>query len=112
MEIYHNPRCQKSRQTLKILQEAKVDFEIRKYLDDPPTVDELRAVLEKLDIQPQALIRKNEEVYKNEFKGQDLSDEEWIEVMVANPRLIERPIVIQGERAVLGRPPANVRELL
>ena len=112
MEIYHNPRCQKSRQTLKILQEAKVDFEIRKYLDDPPTVDELRAVLEKLDIQPQALIRKNEEVYKNEFKGQDLSDEEWIEVMVANPRLIERPIIIQGERAVLGRPPANVRELL
>ncbi len=112
MEIYHNPRCQKSRQTLKILQEAKVDFEIRKYLDDPPTVDELRSVLEKLDIKPQALIRKNEEVYKNEFKGQDLSDEEWIEVMVANPRLIERPIVIQGERAVLGRPPANVRELL
>lgn len=112
MEIYHNPRCQKSRQTLKILQEAKVDFEIRKYLDDPPTVEELRAVLEKLDIKPQALIRKNEEVYKNELKGQDLSDDEWIEVMVANPRLIERPIVIHGDHAVLGRPPENVRELL
>jgi len=112
MEIYHNPRCQKSRQTLKILQEAKVDFEIRKYLEDPPTFDELRSILEKLDIKPLALIRKNEGIYKNELKGQDLSDDEWIELMVEHPRLIERPIVIHGERAVLGRPPENVRELL
>lgn len=112
MEIYHNPRCQKSRQTLKILQEAQVDFEIRKYLDNPPTREELQVVLDKLDIKPLALIRKSEDLYKNEYKGKDLTDEEWIEVMVEHPRLIERPIVIHGDQAVIGRPPENVRDLL
>ena len=112
MEIYHNPRCRKSRETLNILQDSGVDFEIRKYLDDPPTKVELTDVLKKLDIRPLALIRKREEVFKNEFKGKDLSDDEWIDVMVAHPRLIERPIVIEGDRAVIGRPPENVREFL
>lgn len=112
MEIYHNPRCQKSRQTLKILQDAQVDFEIRKYLDDPPSREELQVVLEKLGINPLSLIRKNEDLYKNEYKGKDLTNEEWIDVMVAHPRLIERPVVIHGDQAVIGRPPENVRELL
>lgn len=112
MEIYHNPRCRKSRETLSILQDSEVDFEIRKYLDDPPTKEELTAVLEKLDIRPLTLIRKREDVFKNQYQGKDLSDEEWIEVLVAHPRLIERPIVIKGDRAIIGRPPENVRELL
>ncbi|MBY5957518.1 arsenate reductase (glutaredoxin) [Membranicola marinus] len=112
MEIYHNPRCQKSRQTLKILQESKTDFEIRKYLDDPPSKDELQQVLAKLDIKPMALIRQNEDLFKKEYKGKVLNDEEWIDVMVKHPRLIERPIVIHGDRAVIGRPPENVRALL
>ena len=112
MIIYHNPRCQKSRQTLQLLQEAKVEFQIRKYLDDPPTADELKEVIRKLDISPQTLIRKNERIYINQFKGRDLSDEEWIEVLVAHPVLIQRPIVIEGDRAVIGRPPENVRDLL
>lgn len=112
MEIYHNPRCQKSRQTLKILQEAHADFEIRKYLDETPTREELRVVLDKLDIKPLALIRKNEEIYKNQYKGKDLTADEWIEVMIEHPRLIERPIVIDGDQAIIGRPPENVRALL
>ncbi len=112
MEIYHNPRCQKSRQTLKILQDAQVDFEIRKYLENPPSKDELRDVLDKLDIAPEALIRKKEKLYIDEYKGTELTDEEWIEIMVKHPILIERPIVIEGDRAVIGRPPENVRELL
>ncbi|HLU94205.1 MAG TPA: arsenate reductase (glutaredoxin) [Membranihabitans sp.] len=111
MEIYHNPRCQKSRQTLKILQDAQVDFEIRKYLENPPSKDELRDVLDKLDIAPEALIRKKEKLYIDEYKGTELTDEEWIEIMVKHPILIERPIVIEGDRAVIGRPPENVREL-
>lgn len=112
MEIYHNPRCQKSRQTLQILQEASVDFEIRKYLEKPPSKAELHDVLQKLGVRPLTLIRKSEEIYKNLYQGKDLSDEEWIEVMVNHPRLIERPIVISGDQAVIGRPPENVRDLL
>lgn len=112
MEIYHNPRCQKSRQTLKIIQDAQVDFEIRKYLDDPPSREELQIVLDKLDIKPLSLIRKNEDLYKKEYQGKDLTDEEWIDVMIEHPRLIERPVVIHADKAIIGRPPENVRELL
>lgn len=112
MEIYHNPRCQKSRETLKIIQESGAEFTIRKYLEDPPAEAELRGVLDKLDIKPLALIRKKEALFKNEYKGKDLSDDEWIRIMADNPRLIERPIVIQGDRAIIGRPPENVRDLL
>lgn len=112
MEIYHNPRCQKSRQALQILQEADVDFQIRKYLDNPPTRAELEAVVKKLDVSPETLVRKNEKIYTEKYKGKELTDGEWIDAMVENPRLIQRPIVIDGDRAVIGRPPENVRELL
>ncbi|SRR5690606_19010313 len=112
MEIYHNPRCSKSRQTLEIIQESGVDFTIRKYLEDPPTKEELRKILSILDISPQTLIRKNEPLFKNEYKNRDLTDEEWLDVLVENPKLIQRPIVIDRDRAVIGRPPENVRELL
>ncbi len=112
MEIYHNPRCQKSRQALQILQEADVDFQIRKYLDNPPTRAELEAVVKKLDVSPETLVRKNEKIYTEKYKGKELTDGEWIDAMIENPRLIQRPIVIDGDRAVIGRPPENVRELL
>lgn len=112
MEIYHNPRCQKSRQALQILQEADVDFQIRKYLDNPPIRAELEAVVKKLDVSPETLVRKNEKIYTEKYKGKELTDGEWIDAMVENPRLIQRPIVIDGDRAVIGRPPENVRELL
>lgn len=112
MKIYHNPRCSKSRQTLNILEQAGVDPEIVKYLDDTPTASELRELIEQLGIRPEELVRKGEKVYKEQFKGRELSDQEWIETMVRYPKLIQRPIVVSGDQAVLGRPPENVKELL
>jgi len=112
MKIYHNPRCSKSRQTLKILQENGVEPEIVKYLEDVPTANELREILKKLGIKPEKLVRKIEKIYKEKFKGKELSDEEWIQAMVEYPKLIQRPIVVKGNKAVLGRPPENVKEFL
>lgn len=112
MEIYHNPRCQKSRATLAILEESGKEFTIRRYLEDPPTEEELRVLISKLKIKPLELIRDNEKLFKEQYKGDKRTDEEWIRVMSENPRLIQRPIVVSGDRAVLGRPPENVRKLL
>ncbi len=112
MEIYHNPRCAKSRQTLALLQENGVDPEIVLYLDSVPSPHELKSLLLKLDLSPIQLVRKGEKIWKEQFKGKDLSDEEIIEAMIAHPKLIERPIVVKDQKAVLGRPPENVLDLL
>jgi len=111
MKIYHNPRCSKSRQTLSIIKEKGVEPEIVKYLDDPPSAGELKQLIRLLGIEPVELVRKTEAVYKEEYKGKELDDDEWIEAMAAHPKLIQRPIVVEGERAVVGRPPENVNEL-
>lgn len=110
--IYHNPRCSKSRATLALLQEKGVQPQVIEYLEQPPTRAELGAIVAKLGITPEALLRKGEEVYKLKYAGKTLSDAQWIDAMVSDPILIERPIVISGQRAVLGRPPENVLELL
>lgn len=112
MKIYHNPRCRKSRETLALIREKNVEPDIILYLDTPPTKAELRELLRKLDMKASDLVRKGEQIYKDNFKGQQLSEEEWLDVLVNNPRLIERPIVVAGKRAVLGRPPEQVLELL
>jgi arsenate reductase (glutaredoxin) len=111
--IYHNPRCSKSRQTLALLNENGVEPEIVAYLDTPPDAATLRSLLKKLDISPRELLRKGEEEYKAKgLADTQLDDDSLIAAMVAAPKLIERPIVVCGERAVLGRPPENVLELL
>ncbi len=112
MTIYHNPRCTKSRQTLALIEENGGDFIIKEYLKEPPTKAELKNVIALLGISPEELIRKGEAEFKNNFKGKSLSDDQWIEAMIAYPKLIERPIVIEGDKAVIGRPPENVLELL
>jgi arsenate reductase len=112
MKIYHNPRCSKSRQTLQIIKDAGKEVEIIDYLVDTPPASELREIIQMLGISPQQLLRKNEAVFKEQFKGKSLSDEEWINAMVENPKLIERPIVVEGKKAILGRPPENVESLL
>lgn len=112
MKIYHNPRCRKSRETLQIIEDRGVEVEVVKYLEDVPTESELKTLLELLNIPAEKLLRKGEAIYKEKFKGKDLSEAEWIKAMVANPKLIERPIVVKGNRAILGRPPENVLELL
>jgi arsenate reductase len=112
MKIYHNPRCSKSRQTLQLIQESGTDVEIVEYLNTVPTVKELKDVLMKLNLKPTDILRKGEAVYKEKFKNVDFNDEELVKVMVEYPKLIERPIVVKGNKAVLGRPPENVLELL
>jgi arsenate reductase len=109
--IYHNPRCGKSRAALALLRERGIEPRIVEYLKTPPSVAELKAILKKLAMKPEALVRKGEEGYQA-LRGKALTDAQWIEAMVADPILIERPIVIKGERAVVGRPPEKVLELL
>jgi len=109
--IYHNPRCSKSRQGLKMIQDSNQEYRIVEYLKDTPTANELKAVLEKLQLQAEAIVRKGESVYKEQFKGRSYSHDEWIQILVENPILIERPIAILGDRAVIGRPPENIMSL-
>lgn len=112
MKIYHNPRCRKSREGLAILQEAKVEFDIIEYLKNPVSKEELKDILQKLGIPAIELVRKNEAVWKEKFKNKNLSEAEVIEAMVAFPKLIERPIVVKGNTAVIGRPPENITTLI
>jgi len=110
--ILHNPRCSKSRAGVALLEEKGVEFEIFKYLDDPLTPDELTGILEKLGKRPLDIIRKNEDIFKEEFADKELSDEEWILAMLEYPRLIERPIVINGDKAIIGRPTEDIETIL
>ncbi len=112
MKIYHNPRCSKSRQTLALLEEKGINPEIILYLKDNPNKDDIKDLLQKLGIPAEKLIRKGEQIYKDNFKGKSLSEEEWIDAMVDFPKLIERPIVVKGNKAILGRPPQNVLDLI
>lgn len=112
MKIYHNNRCSKSRNTLKIIEDSGVDFEIINYLTTPPTKEELVNILNMLDIPAEQLIRKGEAIFKENFKGKQFSNDEWIDIMIENPKLIERPIVVHNDKAVIGRPPENVNLLL
>ena len=112
IKIYHNPRCSKSRQGLAILEESKKEFEIVKYLEEIPSEKELKAIIEKLSISPIQLVRKTEKIWKENFKGKELSDDEIVSAMIENPKLIERPIVINNNKAVIGRPPENIATIL
>jgi arsenate reductase len=112
MKIYHNPRCSKSRQALDILRENNIEPEIIEYLKDIPTKSELETIIRLLGISPELLVRKGEVDYKDNFKGKSLSNEEWIQAMIDYPKLIERPIIMKGNKAVIGRPPENVLALL
>jgi arsenate reductase (glutaredoxin) len=110
--IYHNPRCSKSRATLELLRQRGIEPDVVLYLETPPTAEELRAIIAKLGIEPEQLVRKGEDVFKSKYAGKALSEAQWIEAMVDDPVLIERPIVVHGERAVIGRPPVKVEPLL
>lgn len=113
VSIYHNPRCSKSRQTLALLEERGIDPEIILYLETPPSAETLTDVLQKLGITPRQLLRKGEDAYKeNNLSDTSLSDQQLIDAMIAHPKLIERPIVINGSKAALGRPPEQVLDIL
>jgi arsenate reductase len=111
--IYHNPRCSKSRETLALLQNQGLEPEIVLYLQDPPDAATLKSLLKALGISPRELLRTKEEEYKSlGLADAALSDAELIRIMSAHPKLIERPIVVKGKRAALGRPPEAVLQLL
>ena len=111
--IYHNPRCSKSRQALQLLRDRGVEPEIVEYLTSPPSADEIDAVLAKLGLEPRAVMRAKEAAYREAGMGDEgLSRRALIDLMAANPVVIERPIVVSGERAALGRPPENVLSVL
>ncbi|MGB1327940.1 MAG: arsenate reductase (glutaredoxin) [Porticoccaceae bacterium] len=112
IKIYHNPRCSKSRQTLELLKAQGIDPEIELYLDNPPSAEKLTDLLVKLGIAADQLVRKNEVYYKENLKGLELNEHQLIKAMIQNPKLIERPIVVAGERAALGRPPEAVLEII
>lgn len=112
IKIYHNPRCSKSRETLQILEEKNEMFEVIKYLENPVSAEELQEIIKKLQLSPIDLVRTKEKEWKENFQGKELSDKNIIDAMVKFPRLIERPIVIKGNKAVIGRPPQKILEIL
>lgn len=109
--IYHNPRCRKSRETLALLEAHTKDVEIIKYLDSPPSKEILKRLLQLLDINAIDLVRKEEAIWKEQFKGKDYSEDQLITILSQHPKLIERPIVVKGNKAIIGRPPENVHSL-
>ena len=111
--IYHNPRCSKSRETLQLLEENKMSPEIIEYLEEPPTAAELTRILALLGIGARELLRTTEQVYKDAGLDDDsLSDEEIIETICEYPALMQRPIVVRGKQAIIGRPPVKVLDLI
>ncbi len=112
VRIYHNPRCSKSRSACAILAEKGIEAEVVEYLKTPPDRATLSALLARLGLRAEELVRKGEAIVKTEYAGRTMSDEDWLEAMLAHPVLIERPIVVVGERAVVARPPERVLELL
>ena len=112
IKIYHNPRCRKSREGLQILEQSGKPFEIIQYLKEVPSLDELKSIIDVLGITPMELVRKNEVIWKENYKGKDLSDMEIIQAMIDNPKLIERPIVINNGQAVVGRPPEKIQQII
>ena len=112
MKIYHNPRCGKSREGLAILQTSNLPFEIINYLETPLSPVELTEIIKLLGIHPIDLVRTNEAIWKENYKDKNLSDSEIIDAMVKNPKLIERPVVINKGKAVIGRPPERIKSIL
>jgi len=112
IRIYYNPRCSKCRETAALVSERGYATELVEYLVTPPGKEELRSLLAKLGMKPLQLVRTGEAVFKQNYAGRTLSDEEWLDALAAHPLLIERPIVVRGDRAVVARPPEQVLGLL
>ena len=111
MKIYHNPRCTTSCKTLELLKSMGENPEIVEYLKNPPSTDEIMELVKFLKIRPIELIRQKENIFIENYKDKNFTDEEWITILAQNPKLIQRPIVVCGSKAVLGRPPQNVLKL-
>jgi arsenate reductase (glutaredoxin) len=112
LTIYHNPACSKSRETLALIKASGHEPRIVEYLKTPPSEAELAGIVRKLGIRPLELVRRTEQIFKDKYAGRNLGDKEWIKAMIEHPILLQRPIVVRGEAAAIGRPPENVKPLL
>ena len=111
-KVYHNPRCKKSREGLEYLKSKTQDFEIVEYLKDGLAVDQIKEILLKANLKPTDLIRTQEEVYKKQFKGKNFNDDEWIDIIIENPKLLQRPIIVGKQKAVFAQPAEKADEVL
>jgi len=111
IEIWHNSRCSKSRNAFNYLKEKNIEFKVKEYLKEPPTQEELKEVLEKLNMKPSDLVRKKEAIF-NELNLKNATEDELLNAMVENPKLIERPTVINGDKAVVARPLEEIEKIL
>jgi arsenate reductase (glutaredoxin) len=112
LKIYHNPRCSKSRKGLEYLKSKTTDFETFEYLKDGLTKEDLQEIILKTNMKPIELVRTQEELFKKELKGKNFTDEEWIDIIIENPRLLQRPIILSKHKAVFAQPPEKLDELL
>lgn len=112
IKIFHNNRCMKSRLGIKFLEENELNFEIINYLNNPLSLEEIKIIVKKLKIKPIELVRKNETIWKSNYKNKELSDEEIVIAMFNYPKLIERPIIINGDKAVIGRPAEKILDII
>lgn len=110
--IYHNPRCRKSREGLAFLEGLGKEFQVIRYLDTPLSTEEIIELVRALDIPPIELVRKNEAIWKSDYKNKDLSDSQIISALAKHPKLIERPIVLKDNKAVVARPADRIKELM
>ena len=112
MKIYHNPRCRKSREGIKYLESKKINFEVIDYIKNNLSLEQIKNILKKLQLKPIELVRKNEAIWKEKYKGKDFTDEQLIKILSNEPKLIERPIIVYEKLAVIGRPAENIDKLL
>lgn len=112
MIIFHNNRCSKSREALELLRDSKCEIEIRDYLHLPPNKKEIKEILDMLDCKAIDIVRKNEPIFIEKYKDKKITNAKWIEILSKNPILIERPIIIDGEKAIVGRPVKLVIDLI
>ena len=110
--IYHNNRCSKSRQACSLIEDKGINAKVVEYIKNPLSQKEIKDLLKKLNMKAEELVRKNEELYKTNYKGKTISETEWIKILAENPILIERPIVVYGDKAVIARPAENIFNLI
>ena len=112
IRIYHNPRCKTSRAGMEHLKQKDIPFETREYLKEPLSEEELKTLFSKLDQQPSEVIRTQEKIYKEQYKGKEMNEADWIKALAENPKLLHRPIVETDEKAVLAQPPEKMDKII
>ena len=112
LKIYHNSRCSKSRAGLKFIIDNSLEYEVVEYLKNNLSASEIKELISKIGVKPVEMVRTQEDYFKKNLKGKDFTDEEWFDILAANPKLLHRPIVVNGEKAILAQPPEEINKIL